>query len=279
MEPHKLWKAGQRAGHDIGHHQVARLMRDLGIEGVSRLRKKVFTTSRTPPGRRTWCTDSSRPTGLWVTDLTYVPTRSGMAYVCFIIDTFPPAHRGLAGRCEHEDRDGAGRPRSPGGRWPPPHRWSRTRTPGGSPFDAPERLEIGAHGTVADSFDNALAETTNEDRLRPRRATSWDDVDELELATRSWSAGSRAAAARALRRHPPPSTKQRSMLPTDRPRGVGSNSNEPPPNPGWFICSLAHVRKSWPGTCARFVGSRSLITKRVRNTADRSNCNGTNSAR
>lgn len=60
-----------------------------------------------------------------------------------------------------------------------------------------ERLEeIGARpsiGTVADSFDNALAETTNglyktgcvygPDAPRP-----WEDVDELELATLSWGA-------------------------------------------------------------------------------------------
>ena len=25
---------------------------------------------------------------MWVTDLTYVPTRTGMAYVCFIVDAF-----------------------------------------------------------------------------------------------------------------------------------------------------------------------------------------------
>jgi putative transposase len=47
---HKLWKAARRAGHDIGRDQVARLMRELQIEGVSRLRKKVFTT-RSDRGR------------------------------------------------------------------------------------------------------------------------------------------------------------------------------------------------------------------------------------
>ena len=28
------------------------------------------------------------PDQLWVTDLTYVPTRSGMDYACFIVDAF-----------------------------------------------------------------------------------------------------------------------------------------------------------------------------------------------
>jgi len=58
-----------------------------------------------------------------------------------------------------------------------------------------ERLdEIGARpsiGTVADSFDNALAETTNglyktECVCGPDAPRPWDDVDQLELATLSW---------------------------------------------------------------------------------------------
>ena len=58
-----------------------------------------------------------------------------------------------------------------------------------------ERLdEIGARpsiGTVADSYDNALAETTNglyktECVYGPDAPRQWDDVDELELATLSW---------------------------------------------------------------------------------------------
>jgi putative transposase len=90
---HKLWKAAQRAGHDVGRDQVARLMRQLGIQGVSRLRKKVFTTRADPDAPRApdlvnRVFTADRPDALWVTDLTYVPTRSGMAYVCFIVDAF-----------------------------------------------------------------------------------------------------------------------------------------------------------------------------------------------
>jgi len=72
---HKLWKAAQRAGHDIGRDQVARLMHELGIEGVSRLRKKIFTTKQDPDATR--APDlvnrhfkATRPNALWVTDLT-----------------------------------------------------------------------------------------------------------------------------------------------------------------------------------------------------------------
>ncbi len=88
----KLWKAARRAGHEIGRDQVARLMRQLGIRGVSR-RRKMFTTRPDPDAvrapdlvNRDFTAD--RPDALWVTDLTYVPTRAGMAYVCFITDAF-----------------------------------------------------------------------------------------------------------------------------------------------------------------------------------------------
>ena len=54
---HKLWKAARRAGHDIGRDQVARLMRELGIEGVSRGAARCSPPARTRRGRgrRTWC--------------------------------------------------------------------------------------------------------------------------------------------------------------------------------------------------------------------------------
>ena len=196
----KLWRAARRAGHDVGRDQTARLMRQLGICGVSRRRKKVFTTKPDPDAVR--APDlvnrqfrSDRPDALWVTDLTYVPTRSGMAYVCFItrrivgwrvaahmrtdmvLDALEMARRTrgarrLAGLVAHADA--------------------------GSQFTSvryTERLdEIGARpsiGTVADSFDNALAETINglyktECVHGPDAPRPWDDVAELELATLTW---------------------------------------------------------------------------------------------
>jgi putative transposase len=71
---HKLWRAAVRAGHDIGRDHVARLMRELGIRGVSR-RRRVFTTGPDPDAvraadlvNRDFTAD--RPDALWVTDLT-----------------------------------------------------------------------------------------------------------------------------------------------------------------------------------------------------------------
>ena len=72
---HKLWKAARRAGHEIGRDQVARLMRTMEIEGISRRRRKVFTTIADPDAVR--APDlvnrdftAAEPNRLWVTDLT-----------------------------------------------------------------------------------------------------------------------------------------------------------------------------------------------------------------
>ena len=201
---HKLWRAARRAGHDIGRDQTARLMRQLGIEGISRRKKKVFTTvsdrdaTRAPDlVNRQFRAD--RPDALWVTDLTYVPTRSGMAYVCFIVDAF--SRRIVGWRVASNMRtdmvlDALEMARR--------SRGSRrlvglvAHSDAGSQFTSVrfcERLdEIGARpsiGTVADSYDNALAETTNglykaECVRGPDAPAVWDDVDQLELETLAW---------------------------------------------------------------------------------------------
>lgn len=89
----KLWKAMRRTGYDIGRDQVARLMRELGIEGARRGGHKVRTTrsddkAARPPDLVDRKFTADGPNQLWVTDLTYVPTWSGMAYVSFITDVF-----------------------------------------------------------------------------------------------------------------------------------------------------------------------------------------------
>ena len=88
---HKLWKAARRAGIDIGRDQVARLMRLAGIEGIRR--RRVRTTR--PEGGAVRPADlverdfsATEPNRLWVTDLTYVATWAGVAYVCFIVDAY-----------------------------------------------------------------------------------------------------------------------------------------------------------------------------------------------
>ncbi len=189
-----------RAGHEIGRDQVVRLMKALEIKGFSRRWKKVATTISDPDAER--AADlvkrnfrADRPNALWVTDLTYVPTRSGMAHVCFIVDAFSRMIVGwqVASNMKTEmvlealemARVKRGARRLAG---------LVTHSDARSKFTSvrfTERLEeIGAVpsiGTVTDSFDNALAETTNglykAECVYGPDATGWDDVDHLELAT------------------------------------------------------------------------------------------------
>ncbi|MBW3575218.1 MAG: integrase core domain-containing protein, partial [Actinobacteria bacterium] len=98
-----------------------------------------------------------------------------------------------------------------------------------------ERLdEIGARpsiGTVADSFDNALAETTNglykAECVYGPDAAGWDDADEVELATLSWvrwfNEHRSTATATTCRQR---SSKGRSTLP-HRPTPKGLEPNSP----------------------------------------------------
>jgi putative transposase len=201
---HKLWKAARRAGHDFGRDQVARLMRQLEIDGISRRRKRIFTTIADPDAVRVPDLvnrnfTATAPNQLWVTDLTYVPTRSGMAYVCFIVDAFSRRIVGwrVAANMKTDmvldalemARRSRGRRRLVG---------LVAHADAGSQFTSvrfTERLaEIGARpsiGTVADSYDNALAETTNglyktECVYGPDAPRPCEDVDEVELATLSW---------------------------------------------------------------------------------------------
>jgi len=88
----KLWKAARRAGIMIGRDQTARLMRAADIEGARRS-KRVKTTRPDPAAARHPDLvqrefTAVAPNRLWVTDLTFVPTWAGVAYVCFIVDAF-----------------------------------------------------------------------------------------------------------------------------------------------------------------------------------------------
>jgi putative transposase len=198
----KLWKAARRAGHDVGRDQVARHMRAAGIEGVRR-GKRVRTTKPDPAAprhpdlvRRDF--SATAPNSLWVTDLTYVPTWVGVAYVCFIVDAYSRMIVGwrVAGHMRTTmvlDAIEMAR-RSRGNTLA----GLRCHSDAGSQFTSiryGERLaEIGAVpsiGTVGDSFDNALAETVNgyyksELIYGPARTGPWKTVEDVELGTLSW---------------------------------------------------------------------------------------------
>ena len=79
-------------GIRVGQKRVARLMREAGIQGVSR-RKFPTTTRRSASSRpapdlvdRDF--EAEAPDELWVADITYVPTASGYLYAAVVMDAF-----------------------------------------------------------------------------------------------------------------------------------------------------------------------------------------------
>ena len=79
----RLHRALRRAGHACGRHRVARIMRDRGIVGRGRGRRRPGTTDSDHEqpiapnrlGQRE--APVERPNEAWAADITYVPTDEG----------------------------------------------------------------------------------------------------------------------------------------------------------------------------------------------------------
>ena len=88
--PRNVWRQWQREGFT-----VARLMRELGLQGVMRGRRFKTTIAADAMARpadlvkRTF--SATRPNALWVADLPCVATWAGFVYVAFVIDVFARA--------------------------------------------------------------------------------------------------------------------------------------------------------------------------------------------
>ena len=89
----KVWKQLNREGVGVARCTVARLMKELGLQGA--VRGRAFKTTTIPGGELERPLDlvdrafkASRPNELWVSDLTYVATWRGFVYVAFVIDVF-----------------------------------------------------------------------------------------------------------------------------------------------------------------------------------------------
>lgn len=88
----KIWHVLRREGRDIARCTVERLMRAMQIQGVVRGRR-VITTN---PDAAQPCPDdkvnrafvAQMPNQLWVSDFTYVSSWQGTVYVAFVIDVF-----------------------------------------------------------------------------------------------------------------------------------------------------------------------------------------------
>ncbi|WTA16324.1 IS3 family transposase [Nocardioides sp. NBC_00850] len=190
----------KRQGWAIGRDQTARLMRELGLQGVRRSRK-VFTTrpdktADLPKDLVNRDFTAPGPGRLWVADVTYVATWSGFAYVAFVTDVYSRRIvgwnvaatlkadilplRALDMAAWDAARDGRDLTQLV-------HHADH-----GSNYLAvvyTDRIaELGAKpstGTVGDSFGNALAEAVNglyKTELIRRRGP-WRTVEQVELAT------------------------------------------------------------------------------------------------
>ncbi|MDF9876878.1 putative transposase [Cellulosimicrobium cellulans] len=199
----KMWRHLHRLGHPVGRCTVERLMRAADLHGVVRGRAKRTTI----PGKdgtragdlvnRAFRADA--PNQLWVADFTYVRTWSGFAYVALVIDVFSrmivgwKADTNMRAALVTDTLEMAA--------------WTRGRTgvtdlaglihhsDAGSQYVSlalTERLAAlgmrASIGTVADAYDNALAESTiglYKTELIRRRGP-WRTLDDVEIATLEW---------------------------------------------------------------------------------------------
>ncbi len=198
----KMWWQLHRQGIACGRDRVARLMRELGLCGVTRQKSTRTTVAKRNQAlpedlvRRNFTAPG--PNRLWVNDLTYVPIWSGFAYTAFVIDAFSrrivgwkvsgSLQTGLAldalemaiwarwgqsleGLVHHSDR---------GGQYLAIRYTARLA-------EAGMAASVGSRG---DSYDNALAETINglyKAELIRRRGP-WRTVAQVEQATAAWVA-------------------------------------------------------------------------------------------
>ncbi len=87
----KVWQQLLRDGVEVARCTVERLMRELGLRGLSRGKSPKTTT----PSKRA-CPDdlvqrnfrAGAPNCLWVADITFVRVRAGFVYVAFVTDVF-----------------------------------------------------------------------------------------------------------------------------------------------------------------------------------------------
>jgi transposase InsO family protein len=195
----KVWRQLGREAIVAARCTVERLMRAMGLRGVTRGRAFTITTVRddgtTRPAdlvQRTFT--APRPNALWVADLTYVATWTGFVYVAFVIDVF--ARRIVGWRVAttlrtdlaldaleqalhaRPDRDGLVHHSDHGVQYLALRYTDRLAAAGIAP----------SVGSVGDSYDNALAESViglyKTEVIR--RQGPWRHVEAVEFATLAW---------------------------------------------------------------------------------------------
>jgi transposase InsO family protein len=194
----KVWRQLVREGISAARCTVERLMRREGLQGVFRGGRKRTTTPDEAAARPNDLVKrdftASHPDSLWVSDLTYVRTLAGFAYVAFVIDAFArrivgwQVNTSLHSNLVLDALDQAlhARERNQG---------LIVHSDRGSQYLSirySERLaQAGIAASVGgkgDSYDNALAETIiglYKTEVIYHQGP-WNRVDDVEIATLAW---------------------------------------------------------------------------------------------
>jgi putative transposase len=196
----KVWRQMRREGFPVARCTVARLMRELGLQGVIR-GKPVRTTvsdkaAPCPLDHVNRQFHAPAPDRLWLSDFTYVATWAGFVYVAFVIDAYARRIVGWrASRTAHASFVLDALEQALHKRRPQRHGGLIHHSDRGSQYVSikyTERLaEAGIEpsvGSVGDSYDNALAETINglyKAEVIHRRGP-WRSFEAVEFATLEW---------------------------------------------------------------------------------------------
>ena len=196
----KVWHQLKREGFDVARCTVARLMKRMGLAGVTR-GKHIRTTvsdkaAPCPLDHVNRKFRAPRPNILWVSDFTYVSTWAGFVYVAFVIDVF--ARRIVGWRVSRSAHAGfvldaleqALHDRKPVSDSGLIHHSDRGVQYVSIKYT--ERLAeaglVPSVGSVGDSYDNALAETINGLYKAEviHRCGPWRSMEAVEFATLDW---------------------------------------------------------------------------------------------
>ncbi len=195
----KVWRQLNREGIAVARCTVERLMRQMGLVGRVRGRKRRTTvpavTSTCPADLVERSFAANRPNALWVADITYVATWSGFAYAAFVIDVF--SRRIVGWRVSNTLRTSLALDALEMAIWSrsQPLEGLVHHSDRGSQYLSivyTERLAaeggVTSVGSRGDSYDNALAESViglYKSELIFNRGP-WRTVDDVELATLAW---------------------------------------------------------------------------------------------
>jgi putative transposase len=201
--PRKVWRQLNREHILVARCRVERLMRQMGLAGRARARKRRTTIPGDVGARPADLVDrvfaADAPNVLWVADITYVPTWSGFAYAAFITDVFS---RRIVGWCvsstlrsslavdafnmalwnrRDEQLEGLVHHSDRGVQYLSVVYTERVAEAGA----------VTSVGSRGDSYDNALAESINglykSELIYNEIKGPWRTVEDVELATLEWA--------------------------------------------------------------------------------------------